>query len=229
MGVKWKEEDPLALEHVLFEELDLNNTLTIEGRLAFFKNFMKYLQHNRSEEIKGRTPESLRNNIRAFKDFCFELGFTLKDIILILKISPSILNISIESLRDKYALMGLIDDHSHYLRKTKLILCPDDYRVSNELIYARYMLMKTLDYPNINWSNMIHASEKEFAKIFVKKEGGYNKPYKIFNDVSELSRENLVKMFPMDLETLDEILSVKKEVKKDEKESNGNKSFGVWK
>ena len=176
MGVKWKEEDPLALEHVLFEELDLNNTLTIEGRLTFFKNFMKYLQHNRSEEIKGRTPESLRNNIRAFKGFCFELGFTLKDIILILKISPSILNISIESLRDKYALMGLIDDHSHYLRKTKLILCPDDYRVSNELIYARYMLMKTLDYPNINWSNMIHASEKEFAKIFVKKEGGYNKP-----------------------------------------------------
>ena len=92
MGVKWKEEDPLALEHVLFEELDLNNTLTIEGRLAFFKNFMKYLQHNRSEEIKGRTPESLRNNIRAFKDFCFELRFTLKDIILILKSSPSILN-----------------------------------------------------------------------------------------------------------------------------------------
>lgn len=37
MGVKWKEEDPLALEHVLFEELDLNNTLTIEGRLAFLK------------------------------------------------------------------------------------------------------------------------------------------------------------------------------------------------
>ena len=34
-------------------------------------------------------------------------------------------------------------------------------------------------------------------------------------------------MFPMDLETLDEILSVKKEVKNDEKESNGNKSFGV--
>lgn len=47
MGVKWKEEDSLALEHVLFEELDLNNALTIEGRLAFFKDFMKYLQHNR--------------------------------------------------------------------------------------------------------------------------------------------------------------------------------------
>ena len=79
MGVKWKEEDSLALEHVLFEELDLNNTLTIEGRFAFFKDFMKYLQHNRSEEIKGRTSESLRNNIRDFKTFCFELGFTLME------------------------------------------------------------------------------------------------------------------------------------------------------
>ena len=211
MGVKWKEEDPLALEHVLFEELDLNNTLTIEGRLAFFKNFMKYLQHNRSEEIKGRTPESLRNNIRAFKDFCFELGFTLKDIIL---------NISIESLRDKYALMGLIDDHSHYLRKTKLILCPDDYRVSNELIYARYMLMKTLDYPNINWSNMIHASEKEFAKIFVKKEGGYNKPYKVFSSMEELTRENLLRMFPYDREFVSKLRS--KEVNEKSDQDSGS-------
>lgn len=225
MGVKWKEEDPLALEHVLFEELDLNNTLTIEGRLTFFKNFMKYLQHNRSEEIKGRTPESLRNNIRAFKDFCFELGFTLKDIILILKISPSILNISIESLRDKYALMGLIDDHSHYLRKTKLILCPDDYRVSNELIYARYMLMKTLDYPNINWSNMIHASEKEFAKIFVKKEGGYNKPYKVFSSIEELTRENLLRMFPYDREFVSKLRS--KEV--NEKSDQDSGSIKLWK
>ena len=215
MGVKWKEEDPLALEHVLFEELDLNNTLTIEGRLAFFKNFMKYLQHNRSEEIKGRTPESLRNNIRAF-----ELGFTLKDIIIILKISPSILNISIESLRDKYALMGLIDDHSHYLRKTKLILCPDDYRVSNELIYARYMLMKTLDYPNINWSNMIHASEKEFAKIFVKKEGGYNKPYKVFSSTEELTRENLLRMFPYDREFVSKLRS--KEVNEKSDQDSGS-------
>ncbi|PWL41105.1 MAG: hypothetical protein DBY43_05785 [Clostridiaceae bacterium] len=207
MGVKWKEEDSLALEHVLFEELDLNNALTIEGRLAFFKDFMKYLQHNRSEEIKGRTPESLRNNIRTFKDFCFELGFTLMDVIHILRMSPSILNVSIESLRDKYALMGLIDDHSYHLRKTKLILCPDDYRVSNELIYARYMLMKTLDYPIINWSNMVHASEKEFAKIFVKKDGGYNKPYKIFSSTDDLTRDNLLRMFPYDREFVSSLRS----------------------
>ena len=29
MGVKWKEEDPLDWEQVLFEELDFNNTLII--------------------------------------------------------------------------------------------------------------------------------------------------------------------------------------------------------
>lgn len=95
------------------------------------------------------------------------------------------------------------------------------------MIYARYMLMTRLGYSPITWRNLIHDSQNDFAKKFVRTDTGYNKPYKIFDDVSELSRENLVKMFPMDLETLDEILSVKKEVKKDEKESNGNKSFGV--
>lgn len=207
MGVKWKEEDSLALEHVLFEELELNKLLSIDKQYAFFKDFMKYLQHNRSEEIKGRTSESLRNNIRDFKTFCFELGFTLMDVIHILRMSPSILNVSIESLRDKYTLMGLIDDHSYHLRKTKLILCPDDYRVSNELIYARYMLMKTLDYPSINWSNMVHASEKEFAKIFVKKDGGYNKPYKIFSSTDDLTRDNLLRMFPYDREFVSSLRS----------------------
>ena len=164
MGVKWKEEDSLALEQVLFEELELNKLLSIDKQYAFFKDFVKYLQHNRSEEIKGRTSESLRNNIRDFKTFCFELGFTLMDVIHILRMSPSILNVSIESLRDKYTLMGLIDDHSYHLRKTKLILNPDDYRVSNELIYARYMLMKTLDYPNMI-NKLIKLISPEYVMI----------------------------------------------------------------
>lgn len=221
MGTKWKEEDTLTLEKVLIEELKLNETLTIEEMVIFFKDFMKYLQHNRSEEIKGRTPENLRNNIRDFKLFCFELGFTLKDIIHILQISPSILNLPVETLRDKYALMGLVEDHSHHLRKTKLITSPDDYRVSNELIYARYMLMETLSYPKITWSNLIHASESEFAKIFVKKVDGYNKPYKVFSDMEALSRENLLNMFPYNKEFVTKLRSSETYEKssKDENES----------
>ncbi len=147
------------------------------------------------------------------------------DVIHILRMSPSILNVSIESLRDKYALMGLIDDHSYHLRKTKLILCPDDYRVSNELIYARYMLMKTLDYPSINWSNMVHASEKEFAKIFVKKDGGYNKPYKIFSSTDDLTRDNLLRMFPYDREFVSSLRS--KEV--NEKSNRDSGPIKLWK
>lgn len=123
--------------------------------------------------------------------------------------------------------MALAEDETGTLRKRKLLLSPDDFKIGNDLIYARYMLMTKLGYRPITWRNLIHDSQNDFAKKFVRTDTGYNKPYKIFNDVSELSRENLVKMFPMDLETLDEILSVKKEVKKDEKESNGNKSFGV--
>ena len=228
MGTKWKKEDSLALEKVLIEELELNETLTIEEMASFFKDFIKYLQHNRSEEIKGRTPESLRNNIRDFKTFCFELGFTLKDIIFILRQSPSILNLSIETLRDKYALMGLVEDHSHHLRKTKLIMCPDDYRVGNELIYARYMLMESLSYSKITWSNLIHASESEFAKIFVKKDAGYNKPYKIFSSMEALSRENLLNMFPYNKEFVAKLRSSEVH-EKDSKDGNESGSIKLWK
>ena len=153
----------------------------------------------------------------------------MEEIYVILRRFPGILNISIDNLEQKYKLMALAEDETGTLRKRKLLLSPDDFKIGNDLIYARYMLMTKLGYRPITWRNLIHDSQNDFAKKFVRTDTGYNKPYKIFNDVSELSRENLVKMFPMDLETLDEILSVKKEVKKDEKESNGNKSFGVWK
>ena len=225
MGTKWKDEDTLSLENVLIEELSLKENLSSEAIVDFFKTFIKYLQHNRSEEIKGRTPESLRKNIQDFKNFCFELGFSIDEIIIIIRISPSILNISIENLRDKYALMGLVDNEGKKIRKHKLLICPDDYRVSNELIYARYMLMTTLSYPRINWSNMIHASEKEFAKIFVKNELGYNKPYKVFASMEELTREKLIAMFPYDKNFALRLRGSEQ----NEKDSNDSGSFNLWK
>lgn len=221
MGTKWKEEDSLSLEKVIVEELALGENLSDEGIVNFFKTFVKYLQHNRSDEIKGRTPESLRKNIQDFKKFCFELGFGIKEILIILGLSPSILNISIETLRDKYALMGLVDTEGNLLRKRKLLISPDDYRVSNELIYARYMLMETLKYPRINWSNLVHSSEREFAKIFVKSDTGYNKPYKVFTSMEELSRDNLLRMFPYDREFALKLRG--SEV--NEKDSDGSGSF----
>ncbi len=202
------------LENVLEEELHLYENTSLEYAAEFLESFLKYLKHNRTTGIGGRTPGTLN-------------GFKMEEIYVILRRFPGILNISIDNLEQKYKLMALAEDETGTLRKRKLLLSPDDFKIGNDLIYARYMLMTKLGYRPITWRNLIHDSQNDFAKKFVRTDTGYNKPYKIFNDVSELSRENLVKMFPMDLETLDEILSVKKEVKKDEKESNGNKSFGV--
>lgn len=202
------------LENVLEEELHLYKNTSLEYAAEFLESFLKYLKHNRTTGIGGRTPGTLN-------------GFKMEEIYVILRRFPGILNISIDNLEQKYKLMALAEDETGTLRKRKLLLSPDDFKIGNDLIYARYMLMTKLGYRPITWRNLIHDSQNDFAKKFVRTDTGYNKPYKIFNDVSELSRENLVKMFPMDLETLDEILSVKKEVKKDEKESNGNKSFGV--
>ena len=215
------------LEDVLEEELHLYENTSLEYAAEFLESFLKYLKHNRTTGIGGRTPGTLRSNLRDFKDFAFSHGFKMEEIYVILRRFPGILNISLDNLEQKYKLMALAEDETGTLRKRKLLLAPDDFKIGNDLIYARYMLMTKLGYSPITWRNLIHDSQNDFAKKFVRTDTGYSKPYKIFNDVSELSRENLVKMFPMDLETLDEILSVKKEVKKDEKENNGNKSFGV--
>lgn len=190
------------LEDVLEEELHLYENTSLEYAATFLESFLKYLKHNRTTGIGGRTPGTLRR-------------------------FPGILNISLDNLEQKYKLMALAEDETGTLRKRKLLLAPDDFKIGNDLIFARYMLMAKLGYSPITWRNLIHDSQNDFAKKFVRTDTGYNKPYKIFNDVSELSRENLVKLFPMDLEALDEILGVKKEVKKDEKENNGNKPFGV--
>ena len=215
------------LEDVLEEELQLYENTSLEYAAQFFESFLKYLKHNRTTGIGGRTPGTLRGNLRDFKDFAFFHGFTMEEIYIILMRFPSILNISLDNLEQKYKLMALVEDETGTLRKRKLLLAPEDFKIGNDLIYARYMLMTKLGYSPITWRNLIHDSQNDFAKKFVRADARYNKPYKIFDDVSELSRENLVAMFPMNLETLDEILNVKKEVKKDEKENRGNKPFGV--
>lgn len=215
------------LEEVLEEELHVLDHTTSEFYVEFLINFLIYLKHNRTAELGGRTPGTLRGNLRDFKDFAFSHGFSIEEVYVILRRFPGILNISLDNLEQKYRLMALVEDDTGTLRKRKLLLAPDDFMIGNDLIFARYMLMTKLGYQPITWRNLIHDSQNDFAKKFVKNDPRYNRPYKIFNNVSELSRDNLVRMFPMDLDKLEEILNKKKEVKKDEKENNGDKPFGV--
>ena len=182
------------LEDVLEEELHLYENTSLEYAAEFLESFLKYLKHNRTTGIGGRTPGTLRSNLRDFKDFAFSYGFK-EEIYVILRRFPGILNISIDNLEQKYKLMALAEDETGTLRKRKLLLAPDDFKIGNDLIYARYMLMTKLGYRPITWRNLIHDSQNDFAKKFVRTDTGYNKPYKIFNDVSELSRENLIKCF----------------------------------
>lgn len=63
------------LENVLEEELHLYENTSLEYAAEFLESFLKYLKHNRTTGIGGRTPGTLRSNLRDFKDFAFSDGF----------------------------------------------------------------------------------------------------------------------------------------------------------
>lgn len=160
------------LENVLEEELHLYENTSLEYAAAFLESFLKYLKHNRTTGIGGRTPGTLRSNLRDFKDFAFSHGFKMEEIYVILRRFPGILNISIDNLEQKYKLMALAEDETGTLRKRKLLLAPDDFKIGNDLIFARYMLMAKFGYSPITWRNLIHDSQNDFAKKFVRTDTG---------------------------------------------------------
>lgn len=48
---------------------------------------------------------------------------------------------------------------------------------------------------------------KNLPRYLLKKDGGYNKPYKIFSSTDDLTRDNLLRMFPYDREFVSSLRS----------------------
>ena len=110
------------LEDVLEEELHLYENTSLEYAAEFLESFLKYLKHNRTTGIGGRTPGTLRSNLRDFKDFAFSHGFKMEEIYVILRRFPGILNTSLDNLEQKYKLMALAEDETGTLEKENCYL-----------------------------------------------------------------------------------------------------------
>ena len=50
-------------------------------------------------------------------------------------------------------------------------------------MYKRYRFCLESGYDGIKWNTLVHATDSEFAKIFV--ESTYRKPYQIFSTIQE--------------------------------------------
>ena len=190
------------LEKVLLEGLDLKNNLSIEELEQFYSSIIPYLMHNRNKEMLGRTPETLKINIDKYIDFCKKVGLTERDIIMSISKFPSILHTFNEEFVDKYVIMGETENEDNTLRKDKLVNNPRAFSIDFETVYARYSLMTEYNYP-VNWNNLVKNTNDEFASIFVK--GKYEKSYKVFENKSLLSVENLRRLYPVDYSVINDL------------------------
>ena len=201
---------------VFTEKLSLDEYLNYEQKITFFMKIAKYLDHSRTSNSVGRTPITISKNLDRLIDFLKMIDCTDIEIIEIISESPDILNVDIMKIYSKYLILGSIPeclDNPHF-RKDMLIKKPRDFRTGLTTLYARYQFSKTLNYPEdkINWSMLMHDTNSEFAKKFVK--NAYNKPYKIYDSSSEFDMYEIKEKYPFSLECLEEFkdLEVNQEI-----------------
>ena len=155
--------------------LDLES-ISNEEQLKFWVNMKKYLQH-------GRSFTYLTNNLEELIKFLNSINCTNQEIITILTNAPSLLN-SVSDLYNKYIFLGVLENSNNSLRKDKLLNKTIEYRVSLKKIYQRYCLIKEVNYPNLNWNILVHATDKEFANVFICRT--YKKHYQLFSSENEV-------------------------------------------
>lgn len=189
-------------KNLFYEKLDLAN-LDYKEQSDFFISMTRYLSHGRTEEINGRTLNYVSERIDKLLEFLFALEFSLRECVLIITRHPEILN-GVENLYEKYLFLGLIENMDNTVRKSKLFSRPRDFMSSLNKMYARYKLIIESGYNNVTWNSLVHASDREFCKIFV--EGSHHKKHQLFDnelqvldylvsvDINELDMDKFKKM-----------------------------------
>ena len=143
----------------------------------FFDVMETYIKH-------GRTYEYIESTLERLLFFFNAIGIGNVEAVIILSNFPAILNI-VDELYPKYLFLGIIENDDNSFRRHKFFSKTKDYRVGLHKMYARYRLCLEAGYEDIKWNTLVHASDSEFAKIFV--EGTYRKYYQIFHSVDQVN------------------------------------------
>lgn len=174
---------PSEINSYLADKLKLDK-IDDSLRDRFIDSMIKYMEHGRKAGvIEGRSIDFLDKHLTELIKLLDVVGLTLEEKIVVLTNLPSLINTSADMVK-KYLLLGIIENDNNTFRKDKLINKTNDFRIGLKKLWGRYTLVTNVGYPNINWNILVHASDKEFAKIFVK--GAYYKPYQHFGSVEEV-------------------------------------------
>lgn len=164
------------LRELFYNKLDLQY-LSEETQKHFLDVMEGYIKHGRTYEYISSTLERLLFFFRA-------IGVGNIEVAIILTNFPAILNI-VDELYPKYLFLGIIENEDNSFRRHKFFSKTKDYRVGLEKMYARYRLCMEAGYEDIKWNTLVHASDTEFAKIFI--ESTYRKPYQLFQTVEQVN------------------------------------------
>ena len=185
----------------LFENKLNLKSLHRDLQSEFWSSFSKYLEHGRKKGIiEGRTIDYLEKHLEELLKFLDALMYTDEEKVIIITRMPTILNTT-KDVIDKFLLLGVIENEDNTFRRKKLLNKTNDYRVGLKKMYGRYITAITAGYPNINWNLLVHATDTEFAMIFVR--NVHKKDYQIFESVDEvLQFVNSISLDTLDIEEL---------------------------
>ncbi len=180
----------------LFYEKLLLGEVSFKEQSAFLLKMAAYLEH-------GRSIDFVEEKTNKLLEFLYALDLDTKAAIKILTAYPALLN-TVDSIYEKYLFLGYIENLDNTVRINKLLNSPRDFMIGLNKMYARFSVIRDSGYGIYNWNNLVHASDREFCKMFVK--GTYNKPYQLFdNELQVLDYLSKVDIKKLDISSLKEM------------------------
>lgn len=165
------------LKQLFDEKLNLN-LLSVDTQKYFYDVFERYMKH-------GRTCEFIATNLDILLYFFDAIGINRVEAVIVLANDPSLLN-NVRELYNKYLFLGILENDENSFRRHKFFSKTKDYRVSLDKMYSRYKMCLECGYSDIKWNTLVHATDNEFAKIFI--EGTYKKSYQLFSSLDQVMK-----------------------------------------
>ena len=158
------------LVELFIDRLNLD-ILSKDTQTHFYDVMTRYMSH-------GRTYDFIVRSLDKLLEFFDIIGINRIEAVIVISNDPSLFN-DVDSLYDKYLFLGIIENEENTFRNHKFFSKTRDYRVSLDTMYKRYRFCLESGYTDIKWNTLVHATDNEFAKIFV--ESTYRKPYQRFD------------------------------------------------
>ena len=168
--------------HLFYTSLDMSSIRDKNFLDNFWYSIHKYLSHGRGDKVNGRTYEYVEKQLQNLIHTLDAIGYNKHEMAQIICNLPTVLNMG-EELYKKYLFLAVIENEGNNIRKNKILNRTKDIMAGFPRMYARYKLICYSGYNKPSWSNIVHASTKEFLSVFIKDK--YEASHQVFKTFEE--------------------------------------------